>query len=539
MPEPHTLPFEGGVEAAPARQRVRLLALVLFGRLLLLAGRAVELAFSGDPTAAPQTHALQSATARADIVDRNGVLLATTVRAFAMTATTARVWSPEETAERLSQIFPDLDRDATERRLQDRTHTLVYLRRGLTPNQRAAVETLGLAGIGFEDEDRRVYPNNELAAQALGYTNRDLVAQTGVEKGLDAEIQAAGRAGRLVRLSLDVRMQHALDVELNAAAGRFHASDAAAILIDGKNGETLAMSSWPSFDPNDPGAVSNEVRRDRVGADVHELGSTLKPFTVAMALDDHRTTPGEQFNLAPPYRVGGDLITDHDPFTGSGNLGDILARSSNIGAAQLALRVGAQRQRFYLDRLGLLSASSLELPHPQAPIAPQTRVERDVAGLGFGYGLSATQAALAGAYTVFVNGGARVSPTLLARTPGDGIARTPVFSTGATQIVLGYLRGVVTNGTGRAADVPGLEMAGKTGTAETLGDDKTYDQSRNFSSFAGVFPASNPRYVIVVSLNGVGQGGAGGTVAAPAVGRIAERIAPMLGLAVAPRGQAR
>jgi len=482
--------FEPALEAAPARNRVRLLALALFALLLLLAGRAVQLAFSGDPLAEARGANVRAVTARADIVDRNGVLLATTVRAFVMTATPTRVWNPAETAQRLLQVFPDLDRAATERRLADRSHQLVFLRRGLTPNQRAAVETLGLAGIGFTEEQRRVYPNNELAAHALGYVTRDFEPQMGVEKGLDAQIRAAGRLGQPVRLSLDVRMQHALDVELEAAALRFHAAGAAAILLDGKSGETLALSSWPAFDPNDPGAVDNDTRRNRAGADVHELGSTMKPFTVAMALEEHLTTPAERFNLAPGYSIDGSVITDHDPMTTPASLGDILARSSNIGASQLALRIGAQRQRAYFEHLGLIASAPLELGVRQGAIAPLPLTRRDLAGLGFGYGLAATPAALAGAYTVFVNGGARVAPTLLARSSGDAIPRTSVFSTATTQIMLGYLRGVVTNGTGRAADVPGAEIAGKTGTAETLDETHVYDQSRNFSSFAGVFPAS-------------------------------------------------
>ena len=529
------------MEAAPARNRVRFLALVLFAVLLLLAGRAVQLAFSGDPLAQPRAaDVARASTARADLTDRNGVLMATTVRAFALTAAPDRVWNPAETAQRLMTLFPDLDRAATERRLGDHAHQLVYLRRGLTPGQREAVEALGLAGIDFEVEDRRVYPNGSMAAHALGFTDRDLSPLAGVERGMDGEIRAAGRLGRPLRLSLDVRAQHALDVELDAAARRAGASGGAAILLDGKTGETLALCSWPAFDPNEPGAAPDGARRDRVAGDVHELGSTMKPFTVAMALEAHAVAASDRFDIFHPVTIENDVvIADHEPFAAPAGLRDIIARSSNVGAAQLALRVGAERQRFYLDRLGLLSPAPLELGRRQAPIAPRAQGPRDVAGLGFGYGLAATPAALAGAYTVFVNGGARVAPTLIARAPGDAIARTPVFSTETTRLLLTYLRAAVIEGTGRAADAPGLEIAGKTGTAEKLGADRAgYDQSRNFSSFAGVFPASNPRYVIVLALDDVGAGGAGGQVAAPAVARVAERIAPILGLRVTPRDAA-
>ncbi len=520
--------------AAPARNRIRFLAIGLMLILLLLSARAIQLAFSGDPNAEPRRSATLAPVERADIVDRNGVLLATTVRAFTLTAAPGRVWNARETAASLARLLPDMDADATLRRLMDRSRELVFLRRGLTPSQREAVLLLGLAGIGFASEDRRVYPQGSLAAHALGFTNVDLDALSGVELGLDDQIRRAGSEGRPVRLSIDVRMQYALETELAAATLSAHAASSAAILLDGRTGETLALASWPSFDPNEFANATEAARTDRVAGDVHELGSTLKPFTEAMALEERLTTSGELFDLSQPFVLDGTTITDDERIPGPATLRDILARSSNIGAARLALRIGADRQRFYLARLGLLAPPTLELARSQAPIAPPARTRRDIAGLGFGYGLAATPASLAGAYTIFVNNGTRVHPTLLARASDAQIARTPVFSAQVTQQVLSYMRSVVTDGTGRAADVPGLFVAGKTGTAEKLGDD-AYADDRNFSSFAGVFPANDPRYVIFLALDDTGAGAAGGSVAAPAVARTLRRIAPMLGLRVEPR----
>jgi cell division protein FtsI (penicillin-binding protein 3) len=521
-------------EAAPARNRVRLLAIGIFTVLLLLMGRAVQLAFSGDPLATSR-HAAITVIPRADIVDRNGVLLATTVRAYTLTAAPERVWNAPEVADALRQVFPDLNRAALIRRMTDRSRQLIYLRRSLTPAERDQVHALGLPGIAFATEDRREYPQGTLAAHTIGFTDVDLNPLSGVERGLDAQIRAAGENGRPVRLSLDVRVQYALEQELDAAATAAHASSAAAILLDGRTGETIALASWPTFNANEAGQASDAARHDRVAGDLHELGSTIKPFTVAMALQAQVTTSGEVFDLSQPFEIDGSLIEDHDPVHGLAGLRDILAHSSNVGAARLALRMGGARQRSYLDRLGLTAPASLELGRNQAPIAPAARTRRDVAGLGFGYGLAATQASLAGAYTVFTNQGARVTPTLLARAPDAEIERRVVFSPAVTRQVVSYLRSVVTGGTGRAADVPGLDIAGKTGTAEKLGDDITYDESRNFSSFAGVFPANDPRYVIVVALDDTGEGAAGGMVAAPVVARTLRRIAPMLGLRVEPR----
>jgi cell division protein FtsI (penicillin-binding protein 3) len=460
------------------------------------------------------------------------------VRAYALTATPALVWRPEETAAALARVFPDLDRAATVRRLGDTAHRLVYLRRSLSEEDRRRVLALGQGGIGFEAEDRRVYPQGQMAAHVLGFTDVDLNPLAGVERGLDAQIRTAGEAGRPVRLSLDVRMQYALETELDAAARAARASSAAAILLDARTGEALAIASWPRFDPNDAGAASNNARSDRVAGQVHELGSTMKPFTVAMALQERLTTSGELFDLSQPFDIDGSVIEDHEPMRGLASLREILARSSNIGAARLALRLGGARQRAYLERLGLTQPARLELGFNEAPLAPSVRSRRDVAGLGFGYGLAATPAALAGAYTVFANQGAIVSPTLIARAPDADIERRQVFTPEVTRQVLAYMRAVVTEGTGRAADVPGLAVAGKTGTAEKLGGE-SYDESRNFSSFAGVFPANAPRYVIVVALDDTGEGAAGGMVAAPVVARTLRRIAPMLGLRVEPSAPAR
>ncbi|MBY0562582.1 MAG: penicillin-binding protein 2 [Hyphomonadaceae bacterium] len=517
---------------APARDRIRLLALAVFALLLLLAGRAVQLAFSGDPLAGPRAAQLHGLP-RGDIVDRHGVLLATTVRAYALTAEPHRVANPEQTADRLIAAFPTLDRTTLVRRLSDRSRRLVYLQRGLDEEQRARAQALTLVGVGSVAEHRRSYPQGALAAHALGFTDIDLNPLAGVERGLDEEIRSAGREGRTLRLSLDVRVQYALEAELDAAARAANASGAAAIILDGRSGETLALASWPAFDPNLAGQAPDAARRDRVAGDVHELGSTLKPFTVAMALEEGRARPAEVFDLSQPLLLGDTRIEDQERIVGLVGLRELLTRSSNIGAARLALRLGSERQRAYLERLGLTQASGLELGRDQAPLAPPVRGERDVAGLGIGYGLAATPASLAGAYTVFVNGGARVTPTLQLRD-ASAVERTPVFSEPVARQVLSYMRAVVTQGTGRAADVPGLAVAGKTGTAEKLADDASYDEQRNFSSFAGVFPANDPRYVIVVALDDTRAGDRGGVVAAPVAGRVLRRIAPMLGLAVEP-----
>ena len=527
-------PFCAPVQAAPARGRIRILAVLLCLIFVVLAGRAVQLALAGDPEERAQSTASSTATARADIVDRNGELLATTVRTYALATRPDRVWNPEATANALMQVFPDLDRATLLRRLTDTSRRSIYLRRGLTPEDRATVLELGLAGLEFFPEERRYYPHGELAAHALGFTDPDLKALGGIELGLDAQIRDLGARGAPLRLSLDLRLQHIVYEELNAAARTHNASGGSAIMLDGRTGEVLALASWPNFDPNNAGAANQNELRDRVGGDVHELGSAIKPFTIAMALDEGAVTPSTRVNLSSPFDLPGPVLEDHENIPSPASLQDIIAHSSNIGAAHIALRVGADAQRRWLERLGLLSSSPLQSGRRQAPIAPAPQSPRDIAGLGFGYGLAATPAALAGAYTVFANEGARAPVTLIAREPDAEIRYENVFSRDTTARVIGYMRAAVVEGTGRAANVEGLEMIGKTGTAEKFTSDVGYEEGRNFSSFVGLFPGWAPRYVIAVSLDEPksedGAPRTGGAVSAPAVGEIALRSAPVLGI---------
>ncbi|MBL8549490.1 MAG: penicillin-binding protein 2 [Hyphomonadaceae bacterium] len=523
------------VEAAPARLRVRNLAFALMAAFLLLAARAVQLAVSGDPAPPPRAVAATAIApaARGDITDRNGVLMATNVRAYTLVAHPARVWDPAATARALQAQFPDLDLAAAERRLREKSRQVVYLRRGLTPRQRAETLARGLAGIGFVEEERRVYPGGELAGHVLGFADPDMKPLAGIERGLDGII----RRGPL-RLTIDVRVQHAVEAELAAAARAVNAEGAAAIVLDGRTGDTLALASYPAFDPNRPGAFGPDARLNRAAASRFEMGSTLKSFTAAIALQERLVAPLEAFDLAAPMSVDGRAIQDPHPIEGAATLADIIAQSSNKGAATLALRIGPARQRAYFERLGLLQPARIELPESAAPIAPMRTDRLSVAILGYGHGLAVSVVSLAGAYTVFANDGQRTNPTLIARAPGENVAQTRVFSRETARATVRLLRGAVERGTGRRADVPGLEIAGKTGTAEKPGE-AGYDENRMLSSFAAIFPASDPRYVVVLALDEPRRTAAasglatGGAVAAPPVGRIAARIAPILGVRTA------
>ena len=521
------------VEPAPGRTRINKLALLMMAIFAVLGVRAVQLSFAGQPASAriaPRA-APAPAVARADLVDRNGVLLATMLPSWILAGEPEKIWDAGQAAKRLATVVPGLDVAATERRLRSKAK-LVHLKPGLTATQRRAVHDLGIAGISFEREQRRVYPNGMLAGHALGGVNRENAGVGGVESALDGEIRRAG-ASKL-ELSIDTRIQYALEAELADAAWGAKAKGGAAVILDGHTGETLAIASWPQIDPNAPGAGAENARLNRASGAVYEMGSTLKPFTVATAFDVGRLRLDERFALAAPLEIDGATIRDPHPFVGPATVREAVVHSSNVAMAEIALRVGAQRQRDYLTRLGLFDRTSIQIGGAPAPLLPRSDTRLTTAVLGYGHGLATSVVSLAGAYTVFTKNGARTTPTMLRHRDGDKVRTTPVFTALSTQETLKLMRDVVIEGTARRADLRGLDIAGKTGTAEKPGADGKYDPDILFSSFAAIFPARAPRYVIVLALDEPqrtsenGNLATGGAVAAPAVGRVVARITPFL-----------
>lgn len=544
----HSLP--GGdapvIEAAPAARRINRMLAVMLAVFVVLGARAVQLSFAGAPESARAAAPAPTPNhpVRADIVDRNGLLLATTLPGFILAAEPAKIWDPATAARRLAAALPGLDAAETERRLRS-DRKLVYLKRGLTASQRRAAHDLGIAGVTFESEERRVYPNGALAGHALGFVDRDQAGLAGVERALDADIRRAAAAGRPFALSIDLRVQYALESELADAAWGAKAKGGAAVILDGRTGETLALASWPQVDPNTPAAGAESARLNRAAGAVYEMGSTLKPFTAAMGLDTDALRLAERFDLTRTLTVDGVAIRDPHPFAGPATAREAMAHSSNVAMADIALRVGAEKQRAYLTKLGLFDRAGIELAESPEPLRPRAADRVTTAILGYGHGLAPSLVGLAGAYTVFVNEGARVAPTLRRHAAGDPVRATPVFSPLAAAETLQLMRDVVIEGTARRADLQGLDIAGKTGTAEKPGADGKYDPDRLFSSFAAVFPARSPRYVIVMALDEPrrtaenGNLATGGAVAAPAVGRTVARIAPFLATQnAAPSGSA-
>jgi cell division protein FtsI (penicillin-binding protein 3) len=530
-----------GAAAGAVRQRIALLAVTFCSGFALLGASALSVALLRDYDAAKANAQAQGEAMerRAEIVDRNGALLATSITDYTLFANPREVWDPLETARAVRRVFPELSEGELVTKLTDKKKWSVDLKTGLTPRQRQAVLELGQAGLDFVERERRVYPRGSLAAHVLGYTSTDGKGIAGIEAGLDEEIRRRAREGGTpVRLSLDMRVQHVVEAELGAIASEQRAKGGVGGVLDATTGEFLALTSWPTFDPNHQSRASADAKFNRAVTALFEMGSTFKAFTVAMGLEDGVVTPESGYDASRPITVGGRVITDFHAQNRYLTIPEILSHSSNIGTARLAMDVGAERHKAFLRNLGLLEAAPLETAEGARPMVPKQWTQLSTATISYGHGVSVSAVSTMAAFGATVNGGAYIAPTLLVRERDQPIQAHPVMKPETSRQMVTLLREVVTDGTGGKAEAEGYEVAGKTGTAEKPKlTGPGYDSNRRVSSFIGVFPAREPRYVVFVLLDEP-QGSAqthgvatAGWTAAPTVSRIVTRAAPMLGVA--------
>ena len=482
----------------------------------------------GRPMAAPAAYA---PVARADITDRNGVLLATSVPTASLFADPALVIDADEAARRLTAILPELDPDWLRGQL-DTDRRFVWIKRGLTPTEQYEINRLGIPGLAFQSEERRVYPTGALSSHIVGYTDVDGAGLTGMELTLDGQLRGAQEP---VALSLDVRLQEVLREEIAAAMDEFQAIGGAGVILDVDSGELLAMVSLPDFNPYDRADAPEEERFNRSTLGLYEMGSTFKIFTTAMALDAGVTSVTSGYDATHPIRVGRFTINDFHPESRWLTVPEIFMYSSNIGSVHMALDLGTAGQQDYLRRLGLLDPSPVEMPEVGRPLVPDPWREVNTMTIAFGHGLAVSPVQLAGAVAATVNGGIMRPTTLLHRTEATPPAGERVISEATSDTVRRLLRLVVQNGTGRNADAEGYLVGGKTGTAEKVSGNG-YARSALVSSFVAAFPMNDPRYVIFVMLDEPRGNertfgyATGGWVAAPVVRHVVERIGPMVGL---------
>ncbi len=467
--------------------------------------------------------------ARADIIDRNGVVLATSLPTVSLYARTSELLDTQDAAEKLASVLPDLDVDETQAKLSS-AKAFAYLRRNLTPRQEYDVNALGIPGLYFEKGERRVYPHGSLSAHVVGMTDIDNKGVSGIEKKFDPRLTTDHQP---LRLSLDIRMQTIVRNEVARAMSDFNALGGVGLIMDVKTAEVLSMVSLPDFDPNDPPPATDNSMFNRAAKGVYEMGSTFKLFNTAAALDYGTATPTSSYDATQPLHIYGAVIHDDHPEKRWLSVAEILIHSSNIGAARMAMEMGGANQRAFLNKVGLLSPLSIELPEVGAPQVPNPWREISTVTVAFGHGLSVTPLHLITGVSALVNGGDYHQPTLMATDqppPGDRIEKTKT-----SQAMRDLMRDVVLSGTGKNADVPGYDVGGKTGTAEKAVKGG-YARKSVLASFIADFPTSDPRYCVLVMIDepqGTTESHGfitGGWVAAPAVKRIIAAIAPLTGM---------
>lgn len=516
------------------RNRLLVAAAVLTLAFGGIGARLIDLSViggSGDVQTARPVASQKPVSDRADIVDRNGVILASSLPTASLYADPSEVIDLRGAAQKISEAFPEIDRATLVKNLS-KGGRFLWIKRNLSPDQQMMANRLGIPGFAFLREERRVYPHGKLTAHILGATDIDGNGVAGVEKFFDEKLHNPEDE---LRLSLDIRVQSILRAELVAAVSEFKAIGAAGVVLDVDSGEVVAMVSLPDFDPNEINHASMDARFNRVTKGVYEMGSTFKLFTAAMALDSGTIDMKGGYDATNPIRIARFTINDFHAKKRWLSVPEIIVHSSNIGAAKMAVDVGTEGQQRYLKKLGLLSPATLELPELGRPLTPYRWREINTMTISYGHGIAVTPVHLASAIGTLVNGGMMYPATLL-KTDSESQQRGErVISQETSDKMRQLMRLVVANGTGRKAEAKGYVVGGKTGTAEKQIGGK-YKKSAKISSFVGAFPIHAPRYVVFAMVDEpVGNKSTfnyatGGWVAAPVVKRVVAQIGPLLGI---------
>jgi len=468
---------------------------------------------------------------RAMVVDRNGEILAISLPTAGLYANPREMMDTAEVALKLKAVLPHLDLDVVRARLASEKQ-FVYLARNLTPSEHLAINNLGIPGLYFQSTERRRYPQGRVAAQVLGGVDVDARGIAGVERAFDQRLRDSVEP---LRLSIDVRVQAAMRDELSQSMAEFQAIGACGIVMDVHTGEVIAMVSLPDFDANQAGDAPAEQRFNRAVTGMYEPGSTFKLQTAAMALDSGAAQLWSSFDAAHDIHIGRFTIQDFQGKHRVLSFPEVIAYSSNLGAAHMAQQVGTERQRSWLQAMGMFTRVGIELPEQGQPIVQPAANWKEVATLtvGFGHGIAVSPLHVVRGTAVLANGGTMLRPTILERDAPPEERRVMQQSTSDT--VRKLMRLVVTDGYGKPADVPGYFVGGKTGTAEkTMGH--RYRKHANISAFMSVFPMNAPRYAVYFMLDepkgnaSTGGYSTAGAVSAPGAGRVIARIGPMLGL---------
>ena len=537
-----------------AQGRLLILGAIFLGSFITVGARMGTLAASAPQEPQIATAGQTIVAGRADITDRKGRILATNLLTHSLYAQPRLMVDPERVALELGEIFSDLD---VARLTKDLTGSrkFLWIKKKLSPEQMQAVHDIGDPGLLFGPREMRLYPNGPIASHILGgarfgnegVSSAEVLGVAGVEKAFDGWLRDPANGGAPLQLSIDLTVQSILEEVLDGGKKLMNAKGATAVMIEVKTGEIVAMASLPDFDPNDrptpllKGDPSDSPLFNRAVQGLYELGSCFKIFAVAQAMQLGLVNPQTMIASKSPMQYGRFKIRDFHNYGDQLSVTDIIVKSSNIGTARIAQLIGPERQKEFLGQLGFLAPTSVELIEAPTgrPILPQKWSEISSMTISYGHGLSASPLHLAAAYATLANGGRRISPTLVHSEDPEVIAARfgpQVVEPHIAEESLKMMRAVVTRGTASFGEVKGYEVAAKTGSADKVKPTGGYYKDKVIGTFAGMFPASNPEYVLVLTLDeAVETSGpiprrTAGWTAVPVAAEVIRRTAPVLGL---------
>ncbi len=524
--------------------RIRLVAGGFALLYVAICGKLVYLGFKPDPQSLRRAASEASSGARPDILDRNGEVLATDIKTMSVFAEPRRIVDKDEAVELITAVLPDVNARELRDRLASRKG-FIWVKRGITPKEQAEVFRLGLPGVGFLPENKRVYPNGAIGAHVLGFTNVDNVGIAGIEKYIDsrglAELNGAGFRMtaadlRPMSLSLDLKATHALRDELLKGIDRYKAKAAAAAIMDVNTGEVVALASLPDYNPNNPVDALEPNRINRMSVGVFEMGSTFKALTLAMALDANKVNLNTRIDARGALRYGRFTIHDFHAQNRALSVSEVFTYSSNIGTARIALMMGVDAHKAFLRKAGQIDRMRTELPESAEPIVPKNWGELNTMTIAFGHGLAVAPLQAMMAVAALSNGGYLITPTFLKRDEAEARKNAPRILKPETSEALRYLMRLNAEiGSAKSIDIKGYYAGGKTGTANKVVNGR-YSNDRVFTTFTAIAPSDKPKYLFLTVMDepqGTTETHGYRTAAwnAGAVtGKIIERTGPLLGL---------
>lgn len=517
--------------ARMVKSRLALIACFFVCGFLAVAFKASEIMIFGDKFLKPKVKVAERSQ-RMEIIDRNGIILATNLKTVSVYANPQEMIEKKDAAQKLAKALRGTDSKYLEKEFNHKKKVFTWVKRNITPTEQKAVNQLGIPGVYFMDDIARVYPQGKLLGHVLGYVDVDNHGLAGIENEFEDLLNFS--KGEKLQLSIDVKLQQILREELLHAVQEYKAIGGAGLVLDVNTGEVIALVSLPDFDPNSPTTATADEKFNRATLGTYELGSVMKGFTTAVAIDSGKVKPTTTFDATQSLTIGKRTIHDYHAQKRVLTVTEIMEFSSNVGTARMALMVGNQTLRDYFGKFGLFEPVPIELPERGKPQVQKKWTDIVTATVSFGHGIAVTPAHVARGFQAIVNGGNLHPLTLLKKNPDDPIETAEVIGKNSSDQMREMLRSIVLSGTGRNADAKGYLVGGKTGTADKQVGGK-YDGRKVISSFVGAFPINKPKYLIYAVVDEPQEKTKGirptaGVVAAPIIKNFVDRAGPLLGL---------